>query len=376
MNLLLAFDPNFTTGLSTGLSTGLTAGIHSSLLGVSSVLASGSPLDHVLDKPSAFGELFGYGSLKLSAVSLVVGGVVAFVALNHAAGRIKTGPASQGTARYLTKGRLAQLVEVMVQGLREGVLQPLLGKKTTDYYLPFLLTMFFFILTLNLFGLIPFGDGQEMFHMMFGGGHGEDAAHAAHGAHDAAHAPSAGVIFFGGTATASISVTAGLALISFVAIMFQSARDLGPKAFLEHMCGGKELLNGPKPLLLVVPIIFVVEILGLIIKPSALAIRLFANMLAGHTLLATIFMFTAMALKGGGWGLAAPIGIVSAAFALAISFLELFVAFLQAFVFMFLTAVFIGMMSHHGDHDHDHAHEGEPAHGNDQTHGHAHAHAH
>jgi F-type H+-transporting ATPase subunit a len=136
------------------------------------------------------------------------------------------------------------------------------------------------------------------------------------------------------------------------------------------MCGGKELLTGPKPLLLVVPIIFVVEILGLFIKPGALAIRLFANMLAGHTLLATIFMFTAMALKSGGWGLAAPIGIVSAVFALAISFLELFVAFLQAFVFMFLTAVFIGMMTHHGDHEHEN--EDEHAHGN--THAHSHAH--
>ena len=109
------------------------------------------------------------------------------------------------------------------------------------------------------------------------------------------------------------------------------------------MCGGKELLTGPKGLLLVVPIIFVVEILGLVIKPSALAIRLFANMLAGHTLLATIFMFTGMALKAGGWGLAAPIGLISAAFAVAISFLELFVAFLQAFVFVLLTSIFLGM---------------------------------
>jgi F-type H+-transporting ATPase subunit a len=95
-------------------------------------------------------------------------------------------------------------------------------------------------------------------------------------------------------------------------------------------------------------------------------------MLAGHTLLATIFMFTGMALKAGGWGLAAPIGLISALFAVAISFLELFVAFLQAFVFMFLTAVFIGMMSHHGDHGHDHEH----GHGHDEAHGHSHAHAH
>jgi F-type H+-transporting ATPase subunit a len=136
------------------------------------------------------------------------------------------------------------------------------------------------------------------------------------------------------------------------------------------MCGGKELLTGPKGLLLVVPIIFVVEVLGLFIKPGALAIRLFANMLAGHTLLATIFSFTGMALAAKGWALAAPIGVISGLFAVAISFLELFVAFLQAFVFMFLTAVFIGMMSHHGDHGHDHEHD----HGHGHDHAHAHAH--
>jgi F-type H+-transporting ATPase subunit a len=347
MNLPLAFEPQLLTGL------------HSSIAGLTTVLGEGTPLDHVLDRHSAFGELFGYSGLKLSVVSLVVGGLVTAFVLFFAAKRIRTGSSAEGTDRYLTKGRTAQLVEVMVQGLREGVLEPLLGKKTSDYYLPFFLSLFFFILTLNLFGLIPFGDGQEMYHKLFGG-HAE-------GHSDQGHAK---VIFFGGTATASLSVTAGLGVISFGAIMYQSMRDLGPKGFLEHMCGGKELLTGPKPLLLVVPIIFVVEILGLFIKPGALAIRLFANMLAGHTLLATIFMFTAMALKSGGWGLAAPIGIVSAVFALAISFLELFVAFLQAFVFMFLTAVFIGMMTHHGDHEHEN--EDEHAHGN--THAHSHAH--
>jgi F-type H+-transporting ATPase subunit a len=328
--------------------------------------AGGNPLDHVKDKPSAFGELLGV-PMNLSWISIPVAGALAFVMLLMASRSIATGPASQGTDRYLTKGRVAQLVETMVQGLRQGVLEPLLGKKTADFYLPFFLSLFFFILALNLLGFVPFADFQGFFYSFLGGGHGAEAGHDAHAAEHAEH-----LYFFGGTATASISVTAGLATISFIAIMVQSMRDLGVKGFLEHMCGGKELLTGPKGLLLVVPIIFVVEILGLVIKPGALAIRLFANMLAGHTLLATIFMFVGMALKAGGWGLAAPIGLVAGAFAVAIFFLELFVAFLQAFVFMFLTAVFIGMMSHHGDHDHDHAHGHEDGHG----HGHNHAHAH
>ena len=332
--------------------------------------AGGNPLDHVLDKESALGGMLGIEHLKLSAVSIVTAGIVAFAVLWVASKNIATGPASAGTARYLTKGRIAQIIEVIVQGLREGVLEPLLGKATANFYLPFFLSLFFFILTLNLLGFIPFADLQEFVHKMMGhGGHGGD--HAVDAVHAEAHGEH-GAIWFGGTATASISVTAGLATISFFAIMFQSMRDLGVKGFLEHMCGGKELLTGPKGLLLVVPIIFVVEVLGLFIKPGALAIRLFANMLAGHTLLATIFSFTGMALAAKGWALAAPIGLISGAFAVAISFLELFVAFLQAFVFMFLTAVFIGMMSHHGDHDHGHEH----GHDHDHAHGHGHAHAH
>jgi len=326
---------------------------------IPSLLASGgNPLDHVLDKPSALGEVLGIENLKLSIVSVVVSAVLAFVLLLIASRSIATGPASAGTDRYLTKGRLGQIVEVIVQGLRQGVLEPLLGKKTSDYYLPFFLSLFFFVLMMNLLGLIPFYDAQKLVMKLTSG------------------APQAGPgevkkVFFGGTATASLSITAGLATISFFAILYQSMRELGVKGFLEHMCGGKELLTGPKGLLLVVPVIFVVEVLGLFIKPGALAIRLFANILAGHTLMATIFMFTGMALAGG-WIVAAPVGVVSVAFAVAIYFLELFVAFLQAFVFMFLTAVFIGMMSHHGDHGHDHEHGHEDAHG----HGHAHAHAH
>ncbi len=321
------------------------------------LIASGAnPLAHVLDKESAISEFLGF-KVKLSAISIVVCGALMFCLLWIAAGRISTGPASDGTSRFLTKGRVSQIVEVLIQGLRDGMIEPLLGKATASYYMPLLLSLFFFVLAMNLVGLIPVGDAQELAFALGGGNHGAAAEN---------------LIFFGGTATASISVTAGLAVVSLFAMLFQASRELGLKGLFEHMCGGKELLYGPKGLLLVVPIIFIVEVLGLFIKPSALAIRLFANMLAGHTLLATIFMFTAMALKAGGWGLAAPIGVISIAFAVAISFLELFVAFLQAFVFMFLTAVFISMMSHHGEHD-AHAHAEGQSDGHGDKYG-AHAH--
>jgi F-type H+-transporting ATPase subunit a len=123
-----------------------------------------------------------------------------------------------------------------------------------------------------------------------------------------------------------------------------------------------------------------IEIVGTIIKPVALALRLFANMTAGHILMAVLFMFavSGMALfigetvgpngevtrnmTVGGAGMGAVITAVSIIAAIAVYFLELFVAFLQAFVFMFLTAVFISQLSHHGDHEHHEAHDHEHAH--------------
>jgi len=320
--------------------------------------AGGNPIDHVVDK-DVHGLEIGGMKVALSAISLVVGAVVVFVVLFLASKQIQTGPAGMGTDRYITKGRLAQLIEVIVQGLRDGVIEPLLGKETTRRFLPFLLTLFFFVLTLNLFGMIPFMDIQEFVHALMGHEHTVGSGETP--------------VKFGGTATASIAVTAGLATLSFFAILYQGFRDLGPKGFFEHMAGGKELLYGPLMLKAVVPIMLVVEILGLFIKPAALAIRLFANMVAGHTLLATLLGFGAMALKQG-WGLAVPISAVSIIAAVLISVMELFVAFLQAFVFMFLTAVFIGMMSHHGDHGHEHGHDHDHDHAHGHGHGHAHAH--
>lgn len=317
------------------------------------LFASGdNPLGHVLDRPSAVS--IGGTTLTLSMVSLIVGAVVCITALMLAARRIATGPASEGNARYITKGRLAQIVEVIVVGLRDQMLVPVMGERLAKAWLPLLLSLFFFILTLNLFGLVPFADIQEIIHAMTG--------HHAEAAHDAAHAAPSSV-FFGGTATASLSVTLGLAAISFVAIWYQSFRDLGIKGTLEHLCGGHDLVHGPIGLWLVIPIIFAVEVGGMFIKPAALAIRLLANMVAGHTLMAVLFSFGAMVLKAGGpvW-MAGSITLVAGIFAVLITFLELFVAFLQAFIFMFLTAVFISLMAHedhgHEEHAHDHGHDG------------------
>ena len=166
-------------------------------------------------------------------------------------------------------------------------------------------------------------------------------------------------MLFGGTATANLAVTLGLALLSFIAIQYQGFRSLGVKGWMSHLSGGAPLY--------LLPIMLPVELLGLFIKPVALAIRLFANMVAGHTLLAVIASFGTMAMMATeNWLTSGSISILAIIAAVPISFLELFVAFLQAFIFMFLTTVFIGQMTHHHEdheeHDEPHAPEGVLAH--------------
>jgi len=297
------------------------------------LLAAADPTDHVVDLLNPGGIPF----LTTHTVTLAVVAVVMLLAMIHAANRIATGPASEGNERYITKGRFAQLVESITIYLRDEMLAPVLGPSTTRRYLPYLMTLFFLILFLNVFGLVPFADLQHLFGM---------------------HDP-----IFGGTATASITVTAALAIVAFFVIQIHALRELGLKGFLQHMTGG--LVPGPIYLLPVVAIVFVVEIMGLFIKPAALAIRLFANMVAGHTLMAVLIGFGKMLVdQGAGTASVAAVSLVTGAAAVAITFLELFVAFLQAFIFMFLTAVFISLMSRHDEeHGHDDAHEHDKAQG-------------
>ncbi|MBU3728714.1 MAG: F0F1 ATP synthase subunit A [Phycisphaerales bacterium] len=313
------------------------------------IAAGGNPINHIVDK-----KAFGTTWLWLSMLSLAVAGALALLIMARAAKAIATGPESMGHERYVTKGRLSQLVETISLYLRDEMLKPVMGERLANAWLPFLLAQFFLILTLNLFGLVPFFDAQEFLYGIMGKKLDPLPLDETH-------------VLFGGAATASISVTAGLAVCSFFAILWQSIRELGVKGTLEHLCGGPDLVRGPLVLWLVIPIIFAVELAGMFIKPAALAVRLFANMVAGHTLLVVLFGFGASAYKLGVGGVAG-VTAIAGVFAVAITFLELFVAFLQSFVFMFLTAVFISLMSHgdeHHEHEHEHGHGAE-----------AHAHAH
>jgi F-type H+-transporting ATPase subunit a len=320
-------------------------------------LAGSNPIEHVLDHKfkSLSSEVWGGFSMQL--VTLLVGAVLAFLVLMAAANTIATGPSNSGNRRYVARGRLGNFVESVIVALRDSMFLPILGEKNTRRYLPFLLSLFFFILFMNLLGLVPLLDLQHLIGGWFLGD------------------PKWAVV--GGTATSNIAVNAALATAVFVVIQIHSVRELGVKGWLEHLCGGPDILRGPKAILLLVPILFLVEFLGLIIKPAALCIRLFANMVGGHTLLATLFMFGAMAHdpaatnKTGNWLMVGGISILSGGFAIAIYFLELFVAFLQAFIFAFLTAVFISLMSHE-DHGDGHGHEDAHGHGAHHDHGHAH----
>ena len=197
------------------------------------------------------------------------------------------------------------LLEPVITFVRDEVAKPNLGHKY-EKYLPYLLTVFFFILINNIFGLIP---------------------------------GSANV-------TGNIAFTAVLGLISFVVIMFSTNK---------HYWG--HIFNPPGVPLGVKFILVPVEFLSVFIKPFALIIRLFANMVAGHIiiicLISLIFIFGQLNPIAG-WG-ASPLSI---GFTVFIYLIEVLVAFLQAFIFTMLTAVFIGQAfegEHHDGHDHNDA---------------------
>lgn len=213
----------------------------------------------------------------------------------------------------------ANLIETICQYLRQEVAEPALGPYT-DRFIKYIWSVFFFILTMNLLGLIPIPAVTSL----------------------------VGRWPIGGTATSNIWVTGTLAITTLIMMVFNGLR-IGGKDYLAHLC--------PGPLWLA-PILVPVELLGMLAKTFALAVRLFANMVAGHTLLAVLlgFILSAGAAAGAAVGFAVAVPVVLGS--VAISMLEIFVAFLQAFIFTFLTTLFIGMsiVFHHDEEHHEEAH--------------------
>lgn len=220
-------------------------------------------------------------SAVMSAVALLL-----VVILSYAA------RAQSGAGRVLRAA-----VEAVALFIRDKLLYPIFHE-ATDTYLPYFLTLFFFILTCNLVGLIP----------------GAAAV------------------------TGNISVTGALATCTFMLIQFAGVREQGPLQYLLHIA------PGGLPWWLV-PIIFVIEIMGLVAKCVALSIRLFANILAGHVVslafLSLIFIFAQMAPWIGLSVAPAAVGL-----ALFVYTMDVLVAFLQAYIFTFLTALFVGGAVH------------------------------
>jgi len=280
------------------------------------VLMADNPLSHVVQHPlvqreAHLGFLTPEGKITLLSDQIVMMIVAAlllilFVPVLAAKRRGKTGVESMVPAGS------ANFIEAICQYLRKEVAEPALHEHT-DRFIKFIWSVFFFILTVNLLGLLPIPSVSTLF-----------------GTH------------IGGTATGNIWVTATLAIITMVMMVVNGLR-LGGKQYLAHFC--------PGPLWLA-PLLVPVEIIGLIARIFALTVRLFANMIAGHILLAVLVGFilsagTAMGVAGG-LGVAVPVILGS----VAITMLEIFVAFLQAFIFSFLAALFIGqsVVFHHDDH--------------------------
>jgi F-type H+-transporting ATPase subunit a len=193
-------------------------------------------------------------------------------------------------------------IEAMVLYFRDEVVRPNIGHGA-DAYTPYVLSLFFFILTMNLMGLVPWG----------------------------------------GSATGNISVTAALAICTFVLVEVSGMKALGFKGYLGTIFYAPKGMHPAMQAMMLV-IMTPVEFLGKLTKPFALSVRLFANMTAGHTLifalggLIFVFMNAAAAMAG--------VAVGSTLMATGIMVLELFVAFLQAYIFAMLTSVFVGLIRH------------------------------
>ena len=282
-------------------------------------LLAANPLEHVIQHPlvqqtADLGPLTPEGKITLLSdqiVILILAGLLLILLVPMLVRRRRS---TDAVGRLVPTG-FANFFEAVCQYLRKEVAEPNLGEHT-DRFIKYIWTAFFFVLVNNLLGLLPI----------------------------AALTGFAG-LHIGGTATGNIWVTGTLAVMT-LGMMVVNGLRLGGTHYLAHFCPGPMWLA---------PLLIPVEIIGTFAKTAALAIRLFANMLAGHVLLAVLLSFIALATDALGifWG-GGVIGFAVVLGSVAINLLEIFVAFLQAYIFTFLTTLFIGqsVVFHHGDEHH------------------------
>jgi F-type H+-transporting ATPase subunit a len=281
-----------------------------------------SPLEHIVQHPLVErsvtpGALTPEGKITLFSDQIAMLALAGVLLIALVPLLVKRRKGSAGVDAMVPAGS-ANMLEAVCEYLRKEVAEPVLHEHT-DRFIKYVWSVFFFVLTVNILGLLPIPAVSNLF-----------------GTH------------LGGTATGNIWVTATLAITTMLMMVINGLR-IGGKAYIAHFC--------PGPLWLA-PLLVPVEIIGLIAKVFALAVRLFANMIAGHILLAVLLSFI-MAAGAISTGFGLGIGVIVVLGSVAINLLELFVAFLQAFIFTFLTTLFIGMsiVLHHDDHAEAHGHE-------------------
>jgi F-type H+-transporting ATPase subunit a len=263
-----------------------------------------NPILHVADSdvieifPSAGLEIHLPKPITKFEVLVTLAAVIVFVAFRWLAGRVQTGERPQG--------RLWNFLEMILLFIRDQVARPSIGEHDYKRFLPYIWTTFFFILMLNLLGMVPFL----------------------------------------GSATASLAVTGVLALISFIVTHYNGVVVNHGfvnylKTFIPHLDTSNWVMW------CMAAGLFLLELMGAGIRGLVLAVRLFANMLAGHTALVVVLSFIVMIGNSDASSLTtAGITLGSVALLVLLSLLELFVACLQAFIFTFLTAIFIGLALH------------------------------
>jgi F-type H+-transporting ATPase subunit a len=270
----------------------------------SSKKAKPDPFEHVVDSKEihfpghVHVHLWDLGLIHLTKfmiLELIAAGLIVAIYIPLARRALKGDP---------PKGPWDNAFESLLTFIRNEVVRPNLGEHDADKHVPFLWTLFLFILFCNLLGMIPFA----------------------------------------GSPTASITVTGALALVSFIVIHGAAVAKMG---FGNYLRAQWPHLDIPVPVMgfLIKLLICAIEIFGNVLKSCVLAIRLFANMFAGHMVLSVILLFIVMAANAG-VALWAGVTIGSVLGVVALSLLELFVAFLQAYIFTFLTALFMGMALH------------------------------
>ena len=201
-----------------------------------------------------------------------------------------------------SRGWFMNMFEAMLLFIRDDVARPAIGGHGADRFLPYLWTVFFFVLFNNLLGMFP---GFA-------------------------------------SATGNVNVTAALALMTLIAVLGAGMREMGVAGYWVSIVPHLDVPWALKNFFLW-PLMFIIEVAGLFIKHTVLAVRLFANMFAGHVVLAVILGFILMADSWRAFFMVTPASVIGV---VLLSLLELFVAFLQAYIFTFLSALFIGSAVH------------------------------